>query len=166
MTNRTSTWFGVLSVLLFMLSISIREADACSCEPGSFAFEFPKAAAVFSGTVQSISPYDGARSEHRVDSVVVFKVEKSWKGPATTPFILHVAKPIGDCDGFTFSVGRTYLVYAYTYVLSLPSVADAPQTTESRFGVGTCSRTNEVSKATEDIRTLDERARTQQGKAQ
>ena len=64
-----------------MLTLTVRAAFACSCPaPGPPAEELQKSDAVFAGRALSITPGLSGK-------VVLFSVERSWKGVSTSPVL-------------------------------------------------------------------------------
>ena len=101
---------------------------ACSCmasrdsEKTQISNAYKDSAAIFSGTVRSITPTaDGSYL------VVTFTVKDTWKGTAGTEITVKTAKDSAMC-GFNFESGQEYLVYA--------------NGTAADLSVGNCSRTS------------------------
>lgn len=150
-----------LVVISFMLP---SPASACSCAmPGSPSESFRESGAVFSGKVIDIS---GASSPatallYRIFSrlnfypaffysdafwgnEVTFSVQQSWKGVSETEVTVYTGSGGGDC-GYSFAPGNDYLVYAY----------QIDRTSGSGLGTGICSRTTQLSYATDDMTYLN-----------
>ena len=124
-------WFLVQPELIY----------ACSCvEPDSPSEELAHSAAVFMGRVVSVREFDsvGGASGSLDPTTVEFDVQTIWKGPDYQTMFLTTARSEASC-GFTFTEGITYVVY-------------------SRDGstVGLCSRTRELSEASDDLVELGE----------
>jgi hypothetical protein len=95
---------------------------------------------VFSGEVLDITPVPNQHGpQFMPERRVLFRVEKMWRGAATSEIIVMTGAGGGDC-GVNFEPGARYLVYTY-----------------SRGGVpwtSICSRTQRLQKATEDLTYL------------
>nr|CAA9250757.1 hypothetical protein AVDCRST_MAG63-1909 [uncultured Armatimonadetes bacterium] len=63
------------------------------------------ASAVFAGTVLSVTALGNAKT-------VVFAVERTWKGAASSTMVVSTADSTGAC-GYSFHTGQRYLVYAW-----------------------------------------------------
>jgi len=101
--------------------------------PKSPSEELKRAAAVFSGEVGDI------KTEER-SFVVEIKVEKVWKGEIPKTIVVQTSKLASDC-GYSFALGRKYLIYVY---------GGEP------FTVSHCSRTKPLESASEDLKELGE----------
>jgi hypothetical protein len=131
--------------------------------PGLPVDEFSGSAAVFTGRVIGVSSNSNpvisifARMLAKLgqypsffyrylysENVVTFEVLKSWKMVNTTRVTVLTGSGGGDC-GFSFDIGSVYLVYAYH-----PYGDQA-----NGLGASTCSRTNEITYATEDLSYLN-----------
>lgn len=124
----------LLPVFTFLLFTHFENSRACSCiGPWSPHDAYINAAAVFSGTVQSID------TVNRGTLIVRFSVSQSWKGITSTAAIIYTADS-GPACGYPFVVGSTYLVYTYLY--------------EERFHTSSCDRTQSLSSASEDFAFL------------
>ena len=91
--------------------------------------------AVFSGRVLDIS---ASPDDHSL--VVRLKVEKSWKSSRAEEISIITGRGGGDC-GFHFTVGETYLLYAYG-------------SNGNTLGTNICQRTAKITEAAEDIKIL------------
>ena len=140
-------------------------ASACSCiKPGLPEQEFQKSNAVFTGKVFGIideyvpvystldrilvvmgeQPYFWIRAGKYVGYRVHFRVHNSWKGVEQTTVLVDTGYGMGDC-GYPFAVSNDYLVYA-SHPYGVP---------DDYWVTSICSRTAEVSSATEDRRFLN-----------
>jgi hypothetical protein len=111
---------------------------ACSCvQPGPPAEASAGAAAVFAGTVSSISP----AGPNGGSLLVTFDLSQSWKGPEGPQLTITTADNSASC-GFEFAQGEEYLVYAL------------PQ--DGQLYTGLCTRTAPLAAAGEDLAALGE----------
>lgn len=135
--------FGV-SVLVALLCSG--RAFACGCEkPGPPCKAFGEASVVFIGTVKDVT--EGARKQKpdgEVDftpRLFKFSVEESFSG--TPPKEAEVATSFeGDNCGYPFVKGASYLVYAYR------------DEKDDRLYTSSCTRTQRVANASEDLQYL------------
>ncbi len=101
-----------LALALFLLA-SAERSFACSCvaslEPEKKQIQnaFNGSTAIFSGEVFEISESSADKSS----LLVKFKVAKSWKGELKNEIIITTNKESSMC-GYSFEVGKKYLVYA------------------------------------------------------
>jgi hypothetical protein len=127
--------FG-LSVVLCTIFLA-PHVLACSCiPPGPPADELKKAAAVFAGEVVRLS---GGSGEGTV--TVTFRVSRVWKGPQERTLVVTTPGSSASC-GVSFEEGKSYLVYA--------------EGEQEDLRAYLCSRTAELSAATEDLAALGE----------
>ena len=139
-------------------------ASACSCMmPGTPAEAFRDYEVVFSGTVTGISgtysPVVALLDQILIrlnlsptyfytnglwGNAVTFSVHQSWKGISATEVTVYTGSGGGDC-GYSFTPGSDYLVYGYSM----------DGTSGSELGTGICTRTAELSYATEDLTYLN-----------
>ena len=135
--TRTTLLFGIVLAVLFAPA----DAGACTCEGTSPPCEAVwQAAVVFSGEVVDIASVPkreavGFMSARRVR----LRVQEMWRGAPKPEITVTTGAGLGVC-GYDFRPGGQYLVYAY-------SQGQVPWT-------GTCSRTQRLETATEDIRYL------------
>jgi hypothetical protein len=149
-------------MILFALFARPTPVFACSCiMPGPPSAEFSQADAVFQGQVLSMVDRQNAITSllnqvrlwmglapHYNFNVgdyglqVTLSVSRSWKGVTTTITQVSTGYGGGDC-GYLFKVGADYLIYAYGPPHDLSVVI--------------CSRTTEVSHASEDLSYLSTR---------
>lgn len=97
-----------------------------------------KSKAVFSGQVVEITANPGVYY-----IVVKLKVEKTWKSILGEDVSIVTGRGGGDC-GFPFTVGETYLVYAYG-------------SGKHKLGTNICQRTATIKEAAEDVKILEKR---------
>ena len=152
--------------LLLMAGMAVAlfagHASACVCASVSFREEFKQAAAIFAAKFVRTEWRTGIRNEmHEIalDSegkkgepyeveVQIFQVQTWWKGAGTREVALatdHTRAPdktesMSDC-GLGFTVGQTYLVYAYEDGKNLSTNA--------------CSRTAKLASARGDVKKLN-----------
>lgn len=156
---------AVLCLALLGIQFAVpSSASACSCMmPSSPAQTFIDYDAVFTGKVVAISAnyspvisfLDRMLSFLNLHPTyfytdrfwgydVTLALNKSWKGITTTRVTLHTGSGGGDC-GYSFNQGSDYLVYAYRM----------QNNSDNDLGVSICSRTTEISRATEDLTYLN-----------
>ena len=118
-------------------------AWACSCvPPDPPPIAFANTDAVFAGRVTQISDprWPGGLVSSADPVRVVFQVNDSWKGVTTTTVLIATAVSGASC-GYTFDVGRQYVVYAYN--------------NNGVWGTNMCTRTNDVANAAVDLTYLN-----------
>jgi hypothetical protein len=126
--------FIILAALVFFAAAD--DTFACSCiPPGAVKEEIKTTDSVFSGKVTGVSKFRGGWK-------VKFRVEKTWKGGAAKTITLVTAQDSAMC-GYNFKAGKKYLIYA-------------KRDDKNKLSVSLCSRTAELSKASEDVKILDE----------
>jgi hypothetical protein len=131
------------AVLLLLLTAFADKADACSCiSSGPPCQGYFQVEAVFAGTVQTISPVEGTPDSPNRGRVVVFAIERAFRGVQGTTAEITTGMGGGDC-GYPFEVGERYLVYAYR------------EKEASRLGTGICTRTRPIADAAEDLRYIE-----------
>ena len=150
--------------LLNVLFAAPAPVQACSCvEPSAPAEAFTNSDAVFTGKVTAVSDNSSPviflldRLLARVGLSpaylysyrfwgyeITFAVLNSWKNVATTRVKVHTGTGGGDC-GYLFNQGSDYLVYAYEW----------NDNENTGLGTGICTRTSEISRATEDLSYLN-----------
>jgi len=139
---RWSVWFAVL----LALTVFAPDAGACSCEasgpPCQNAFQVD---AVFVGTVRSMSTIATTVDSPYVRRLVVFAIERGFRGADGPTADVTTGIGGGDC-GYEFKIGLRYVVYAFR------------STSGSGLSTGICSRTRPVSHAAEDLRYLEQLA--------
>ena len=155
-----------LSICLTLLLVLFAEpapVKACSCAELSSPVEaYMNADAVFTGKVTAVSDTSSpviflldrllarvglspayAYSYRFWGYEITFAVLKSWKNVTTTGVKVLTGTGGGDC-GYLFNQGSNYLVYAYEW----------NDNTNTGFGTGICTRTSEISRATDDLTYL------------
>ena len=155
----------VICLNLIVVTLALpTPVSACSCaEPGPPSQEFRKSSAVFTGTVLRVvdeyvpvfssldrvltavgrQPYFWSQAGKYVGYRIYFRVYHSWKGVEKTAVMVDTGYGIGDC-GYSFAVHNDYLVYA-AYPYGIP---------DDYWITSICSRTAEISAATNDLRYL------------
>ncbi len=125
---------GVLLVTgALLLALMPSSVAACSCSQTSPpAVELGLAAAVFTGVVQKVS-------RDAAESVVTLQVTGSWKGVSKAQKTVRTKADPEAC-GFSFEVGSSYLVYAYSR---------GPDTTTT-----SCTRSGRMSDVGADLSAL------------
>ena len=130
-------------MFLTILVLSSVDALACTCELPLRNLTLKqkvnearkKSKALFAGQVLEVT------ANADVQSVVVrFKVQRSWKNLPAKEVSIVTGRGGGDC-GYAFSVGETYLVYAY-------SIAS------KSLGTNICQRTAKITDVREDLEIL------------
>lgn len=138
---KTATLF--LLILATIIFSSFADAFACTCDlplrnlslKQQVNAALKNSKAVFSGQVLEITANP---DNHYL--VAKLKVEKSWKSIRTEEVSIVTGRGGGDC-GFHFTIGETYLVYAYG-------------TDDNKLGTNICQRTAKITEAAEDIKLL------------
>lgn len=137
-----------LTLIAITFPLFAHGAKACVCRPESSPYKaYEEARAVFIGKV--VSSKDVAFDQQIRDKTYtayerrfLFAVEEVFKGAKTIEIEVSVGRVDSDCyAGFT--VGETYLVYAYG---------------EELYG-STCTRTNSLAWALDDVHYLRELSR-------
>jgi hypothetical protein len=148
---------AVLAVGLFA-----GHASACVCAQVSFREDFRQASSIFAGKFVRSEWRAGVRNEmHEIAlesegkkgepyqvEVQIFEVETWWKGPGTREVALvtdHTRAPdktesMSDC-GLGFTIGQTYLIYAYD--------------NDKNLSTSACSRTAKLASARGDVKKLN-----------
>lgn len=117
---------------------SVQTASACSClvpEPGvSLKTQVREArssaTAIFAGKVVSIRYSDEKMNDQPVKMYAKIAVTRSWKGPVSEFIEVETANICCIC-GYTFEVGKSYIIYSNS-------------TDPSSLGVSSCSRTSQI----------------------
>ncbi|MFD2615000.1 hypothetical protein [Paenibacillus gansuensis] len=140
---KISVFFAAILFLFSLVILPINKAYACSCAELEPKEAFEKAESVFTGRVLSSKQQriqNGVMGAIENRDVNLLEVQETWKGVNQSQVIVYDNGHEASC-GFHFSVGSTYLVYTY-------KGKDGERYTSF------CSRTNEVSKAGEDLKFL------------
>jgi hypothetical protein len=131
------------ALIIIVLPYFVRSSQACSCLPIPTPYNaYQEAAAVFIGKV--VSSKDVAYEERIRDKQFTvydrqfhFIIEESFKGTKDTEVDINVGRIDSSCyQGF--SIGESYLVYAYGNSGNI-------------LGSGACTRTNKIKWAFDDI---------------
>jgi hypothetical protein len=129
------------SIIIFTLILTHWGYDtlACKCKEHNTIFtEFEQSDMVISGKVISIKPYSAKISPKYGDPFlwklyeVTFQVENKFKNCNSKQITVYTGTGGGDC-GFTFKVGKKYIVYSYNDTELLKNT--------SMFLTDYCSRT-------------------------
>jgi len=141
MALTSTTWARVWLAALGLVALCPRQAVACECGSGGLPCENAFSVdAVFMGTAREVSTRQTADSPFRRQVVVVFTIERAFRGVQDALVEVTTGMGGGDC-GYAFKVGERYVVYAY-------------RTNDGRLGTSTCSRTRLVSQAADDLAFL------------
>ncbi len=133
--SRKIQWLMLALLCSTPLLIKAESALACSCaRPRSVDESLAQATAVFAGRVTDIESVDSRRVE------VDFDVDTVWKGSNTSTISVYTAPNPAVC-GYSFEVGRSYLVYA--------------RENQGLLQVNQCSRTNLLSQSGDDLTLLN-----------
>ena len=132
----------VLLGLAVLVLVSRGEALACSCmgtggAPCEVAWS---SAAVFAGTVRSIEQVADVDNPPFQSNLVTIEVERGFMNASPGTMQLTTGMGGGDC-GYTFGIGRRYLVYT-------------SKTQSGRLTTSICSRTRPLEAAAEDVAYL------------
>ncbi len=164
MSNRLACALLLALILCCLQMGAPRRAFACSCvTPPTPLGALNDADAVFSGTVVSITPINqnapgGIYSLTPASNEVVFSVSSVWKGVARSHVTVVTGMGGGDC-GYSFNLGDTYLVYAYSShpgspVFYLGNIRVELPISSQQFGTSICTRTAPLSLAAADLAQL------------
>ena len=127
----------------FLMLLFQENSFACSCAVAAPLPSLRKqvsgarkeSKAVFSGKVVEVN-----RNAQSQFITVKFKVENSWKGNITQEVSITTGLGSGDC-GYSFEVGKSYLVYAYG-------------SNENSLQTNICQRTGSLTDSSKDIKML------------
>ncbi|MCR2822955.1 hypothetical protein [Lederbergia panacisoli] len=138
-------WFVSLTMITFLFfTISPIKSLACSCIPvGTVQEEVDRSTDVFSGkVVEIVDSNKNKKNQSSADLLEVkFEVDKSWKGSNQSELIVYTERDSASC-GFEFSLNEEYIVYA--------------NEVDGQLRVNLCSRTAQLTAATEDLNELGE----------
>ena len=105
--------------LILILIFSITEAFACSCTETNESLSkkvkkaFTQADLIISGKVVEIKIVNKARMKSSADPIIYkFEITKTIKGNIEREIIEIVSETSGASCGYTFKLGKSYLVYA------------------------------------------------------
>ena len=127
------------------LLVAPSRAWACSCvPPDPPPIAFANMEAVFVGNVTQISDpsWPGGLVSSADPVRVVLQVNDSWKGVTTATVLVETAVSGASC-GYTFDVGKQYVVYAYDH------------DNNGVWATNMCTRTNDVANAAADLTYLN-----------
>src|SRR5215204_1390288 len=144
---------------LYVLSVDVPPALACTCASFGTETALGRADAVFSGKVIKVRYLDGPGQESRdVESrfVVTFEVGRTWKGVKGREFILHTFDNSVTCHGYYFREGEEYIVFAYKNRAKEVRMFEPHKLPEESFGVSLCGGTKPLSEARKDLEVLGE----------
>ncbi|HKZ71005.1 MAG TPA: hypothetical protein VJ020_13050 [Anaerolineales bacterium] len=132
-----------IATLVALLLAQPSPAWACSCVlPDPPPIAFANTDAVFVGRVTQINDpsWPGIMASGADPVRVVFQVNDSWKGVATTTVMVETAVSGASC-GYVFDTGKRYVVYAYN--------------DSGVWNTNMCTRTNYVTNAAADLAYLN-----------
>jgi len=147
---------SILIAILFLAFTS--HVMACTCVKEKMSFrkqvktEFSKNDLVFTGNVIAKKILrESTEYESSADPVVyTFEVLNPFKGTSENTTIEVVSVRDGASCGFTFEIGKTYLVYA-----KATDYYSQHKNIETDFSTGICHRNNEINRAkSREIRIL------------
>ena len=118
------------------LILSVSDVSACSCvkpKPVEEVYEYTDA--IFSGKIIS------TKLHGKYARRIIVKVEKSWKGKLPKTVTISTIA-VGSMCGYSFTVGKRYLIYA-----------GGDKMTDLSTDI--CTRTSLLSQAKEDVEILD-----------
>ena len=121
--------------VVVLVALPASRAEACSCAELGVEEAIAGAHAIFEGVVDSSEVDDAADVR-----VVRFAVTQAWRGVSTERVEVHTHASEAAC-GYSFEVGRAYLVYA-------------SRASDDGLRVSLCSRTRLMDEAGEDRRVL------------
>ena len=141
----------IFASAVILLPLFAGTAHACTCGPLPTPYEaFKEARVVFAGKVVSsnVPAYDQLRAGDytAVESVFRFAVTESFKGVRTAEIEITAGNTGTSCYG-GLTVGNTYLVYGYDFPSSALTSGALPY-------AGTCTRTNGLTWAQDDVHYL------------
>jgi hypothetical protein len=129
--------YFLFAALVIVSPYAVDVARACQClQRQPPCADYWQADAVFVGTVTDISPAFGDYESYGSDRTVRFSLEQAYRGVEGQE--VELVNWINSCE-YQFEKGKKYFVYAYRNSRS------------NTLGTHGCSRTTEVSHATEDI---------------
>jgi 5-hydroxyisourate hydrolase-like protein (transthyretin family) len=132
---------GVGLAVLCLVALYSRNASACECggggPPCQNAFQVD---AVFLGTVRAMSTLGGTPDAPFPRSLVVFAIERAFRGVQDATVEVTTGMGGGDC-GYAFKNGERYIVYA-------------SRSSDGRLRTSICSRTRLAAQAADDLRFL------------
>jgi hypothetical protein len=131
-----------LFLFIAILSLNLIDSFGCTCiltlKRMSLKQQInearKKSTAVFMGQVLEIT------TDPNMPKTVKFQVHRSWKLVQTKEVFIMTGYGGGDC-GFHFTVGVSYLVYAYGVDIN-------------KLSTNICQRTANLKKVTEDVKIL------------
>lgn len=139
-------------IVVSLLTLGRAQAYACFCVIPEVPQAVGSAEAVFAGFVTDIiEPRTSDPKAPLIDRLyqVKFKIGTSWKGKLPREITILSAQGRGGCYTWgSFVKGQSYLVYA-----ERPPRRAPPGTLALLFS---CSRTEVLSKAQEDVKALDQ----------
>ncbi len=109
-----ATAWAILIVFGLMFAAVLlpeQKAYACSCASSGSLEKLERFAAVFTGTV--ISAGGTKRFAHDTSRKYTFQVDTAWKGVSDPRVSVYSRKGEEASCGYSFSRGKTYLVFAY-----------------------------------------------------
>ena len=98
-------------VILAMLALGtagVAPAEACKCARSAPCAEYWRVSAVFAGTVREIRPVPARPGMLAIH----FDVDQRGRGVNSDAVVVEAAPQTGDNCGYTFAMGRRYVVYA------------------------------------------------------
>ncbi len=116
-----------------IICCSIISANSQCAPTGTPRDELARSDSVFSGRVVEFEIKDNSEVH------IIFCVDNIWKGPKGSKYRIRTC-PRSNCCGFNFEVGKTYMVYSYTFF--------------DKFWTSTCTRTAEILDGQSDINLL------------
>jgi len=128
--------FVSIAICAAVFILSASEVFACTCvkpKPVKEVYEYTSA--IFSGKIIS------TRLSGKYGRKIIIRVEKSWKGKLPKTVTISTIA-VGSMCGYTFTVGKRYLIYA-----------GGDKATDLSTDI--CSRTSLLSEAKEDVEILN-----------
>lgn len=110
---KTTAWAMLIGFMVLLATMLVPEqrAYACSCAAGSAAEKLELFDAVFTGTVVGVG--GRKRFVHDTSRKYTFEVDTAWKGIAEARATVYSFDTGEASCGYSFSRGKTYLVFAY-----------------------------------------------------
>ena len=141
---RIALFILIFSAIVFVLSSNIQKAESCAlnneaikCAIPSFQTAFEEAKTIFAGEVLSVEKNGDTKTFE-------FEITTYWKGADKRKVKINVYET-SRYQAF-FKKGENYLVFASA-------------NKDGKFYVGRCSRSKEISEASEDLELLGEAKR-------
>ena len=158
---RRSSLPGLKKFLLITLSSLLLHGTAFSCKQPQFTIEqaFQQADEIFSGKVENIQYLDSPEQEYPDPRIIVtLSVTRTWKGTAQVKLQLHTTHNKHTCNGYAFTAGEHYLVFA-RYNSRKNFLGRLSGSDKQTLGVKKMEGTRLLKDAEQDIQWLEKQVR-------